>query len=380
LLLWLQAMTRSRSATNALPVTPRRPVDSPAGPSPTVDAPPAREARLPAITDGAASPAPIAEPRLKGERSHAHRELATGGQRPGVMPGVIEPVSSPAPERRLQRFAANLEQASAHQLVPVSSTEHIIGFADELLAGRSQRLAIGCYYKSPTLEHYAIANAFVKQLVEKLGAPDVALVTSPSTGKFGEGDASTDYMTTTIAHETGAKPFYVTSVGYVPELDMSTLPEPAQQTWSQTPKFVFPTEGQYGEAAMTASNRDIVTGGRLASVSDFVKMTPHGNTAVLMIDKSLGPLKWETDKPSDASAYLDVMLDTAEKLRAAGRDVTDEASYPFPFMPQVGFDGDFLADNAAALRARTLSVEVSSLGDVPAAVVAAAKHLEAAQA
>jgi hypothetical protein len=262
--------------------------------------------------------------------------------------------------------------------VALSHPEQIRAFAERELATRDHRLAIGGFFKAPTRAHYQLAQKFVEQLVHALGPKSVALITSPSTDVFPDGTASPDYMTTTTAHATGAKAFYVGTPKFASNADARTIANRvSRRIYARSPKHILESEDDYGQAEMIASNALVLTGGRLASVSDFVKTIRVGNKAVLMVNRALGELSFDANdrRPSDATAYLSVMLETADRLERTGRDLTKASSYPWPFMPERGFTPEFVAKHLAALRRNVLSVEVSSPSDVARAVERVKAHL-----
>lgn len=130
------------------------------------------------------------------------------------------------------------------------------------------------------------------------------------------------------------------------------------------PKFVLPTTGEYSRATSVVSNCFLATGGRDATVGDFVNAINAGNKVIILDNKLVKADAWDDKKnrPNNASAYL-------------ARRLSGDSS--LPLIPGKGFTQEFLDQNAAKLASLVKVVTIVSEADIPRAVDETVQFLKA---
>lgn len=235
-----------------------------------------------------------------------------------------------------------------YNLVRVAKAEDIpLGESWKNLA---HRLATAGYSAPP--EGYEVPTlSFLTSLVKKLGNT-AGLTSSPTADK-----GSIDAISTTVAHAENAPLTYVTAEGYVGYIDPAKFPEHGIDSakYHAAPKFVLPTNEEYSRATSVVSNSFLATGGRDATVGDFVNAIDAGNKVIILDNKLVKADVWDSNKnrPNNASAYL-------------ARKIAGDAS--LPFLPGKGFTQEFLDQHAKAISSLVKVVTIVSEADIPRAV------------
>ncbi len=158
---------------------------------------------------------------------------------------------------------------------------------------------------------------------------------------------------------------YVTAEGYVKYIDPAKFPEQGidLERYHISPKFVLPTNEEYSRATSVVSNSFLATGGRDATVGDFVNAIKSRNKVIILDNKLVKADAWDEKKnrPNNASAYL------AGKLRG---------NSSLPLIPEKGFTQEFLEQNAQAIASLVKVVTITTEADVPRAVSEAVQFLK----
>jgi hypothetical protein len=251
-----------------------------------------------------------------------------------------------------------------------------------LAADRRARIAVGGFFKAPVDSHDGVVRDLLEHVADNLGQKNTALLTSATTAP-----GTTERMVTEVSEKKGLKSVYFTSGHYLGSANPDELPANLRAHYDQSTKVVMPTTDLYGWAEMSASTAYVNAGGQNAAVSDFVKAVMLGNPVSLVVNRDLGPLKFDKEKSNAniAPAYLTQMLAARDKIAADGRRrgqtqaqinaaIRDPANYPYPFMPNRDFDGRFLVEHGDALR-RVMSVEVGGGLDTRDAARRVSDHL-----
>ena len=207
-------------------------------------------------------------------------------------------------------------------------------------------------YEGPTLN-------FLTSLVKELSGT-VGLASSPTADK-----GSIDAISSTAAHVGNVPLTYVTSENYVGYIDPTKFPEQGIDLakYHAAPKFVLPTNEEYSRATSTVSNSFLATGGRDATVGDFVNAIKAKNKVIILDNKLVKADVWDPKKnrPNNASAYL-------------ARRLSGDAS--LPLIPGKGFTQEFLDQNAQVISSLVKVVTITTEADVPRAVNEAVQFLK----
>ncbi len=242
-------------------------------------------------------------------------------------------------------------------LVRVNKAENVP--QESAWIGLSCRIATAGYSAAP--EGYeAPTQLFVNALVNELGgAGNVGLVTSPTADK-----GSIDAISTIAAHGSRLPIKYVTAEGYVQYINPDNFPKEGidNNRYKAEAKYVLPDNDEYSRATSVVSNSFLATGGRDATVGDFVNAIKRGNKVVILDNKFVKADVWDSKKnrPNNASAYL------AQKL--AG-DTT------LPLIPGKGFTQEFVDQNKEAIARLVKVVTVADEADINRAAKEAAAFL-----
>ena len=157
-------------------------------------------------------------------------------------------------------------------------------------------------YSAPPEGYEADTKAFLKFLDSELGTRSTAFVTSPTVDP-----GSIDAITTEVTGLNNGKIFYVTAQDYVEYINPNNTPNSIDSTvYKKAPKYVLPDPSEYSKATAEASNIFVSTGGRNATVSDFVNAIKHGNKAIVFDNPKLEVPAWGDKKGrvENASKYL----------------------------------------------------------------------------
>lgn len=213
-------------------------------------------------------------------------------------------------------------------------------------------------YSAPPAGYEADTKDFLKYLDNELGTRSTAFVTSPTVDP-----GSIDAITTEVSGLNAGKILYVTAQDYVEYINPNNTPHSIDSTiYKKAPKYVLPNPAEYSKATAEASNVFVSTGGRNATVSDFVNAINKGNKAIVFNNPKLEVPAWGEAKGrvENASKYLN------DQLKAFMNDK------PLPH-PLVGdFTMDFLTQNKDKLN--NLVLVVSPDPDEPNGVFRAAKE------
>lgn len=258
---------------------------------------------------------------------------------------------------KLEQLAA---QNNPHNLMNVETAEEVGKMAKKEIGSKAYRVATAGY-SAPPEGYEESTKSFLEKLKEMLGGKKTAFVTSPTADK-----GSIDAITTEVAGLKKGNIFYTTAQDYVEYINPANFPEGIDKSaYSKLVKHVLPNGAEYSRATAEASNMFIATGGRNATVSDFVNAINKGNKAVVLNNPAIGAPAWGEAKSrvENASKYL---LEQFEAFRA-GKDL------PYP---EVGeFTKEFMTANRSKL---DKLVKIISLGGSDeAAITKAAKEAAA---
>lgn len=238
-----------------------------------------------------------------------------------------------------QQGAASLAKSTEkisnpYNIVNISTAEEVGKIAKQEIGTMPYRVATAGY-SAPPQGYETATKQFLKMLDGELGTRSTAFVTSPTADK-----GSIDAITSEVAGLNKGKIFYTTAQDYVEYINPKNFPETIDTvTYSKLPKYVLSNGSEYSKATAEASNVFVATGGRNATVSDFVNAIRKGNKAVVLNNPTVEAPAWGTAKGrvENASKYL---LDQLEAFKA-GRKLPH---------PEVGeFTADFLAKNKVKL-------------------------------
>jgi hypothetical protein len=187
-----------------------------------------------------------------------------------------------------------------HRIVFLNSPEEIKGYMDALMSDKKVRLATAGYSASPS-GYEGPTTEFLSDLIEALG-DDVALVTSPTCDK-----GSIDAITSTVGQRAKAPLGYITADSYLCYIKPENFPADIDRgEFAQQLKFAFPDAEEYSRATAVLSNSFLVTGGRNASINDFMNAIRHGNKVIVLLNGDVPTPAWDTTKNrvDNAAEYL----------------------------------------------------------------------------
>lgn len=229
---------------------------------------------------------------------------------------------------------SNNNVANPHNLVNVATAREVGEIAKKEIGTMPYRIATAGY-SAPPQGYEDATKQFLKMLDGELGTRSTAFVTSPTADK-----GSIDAITSEITGLNKGKIFYTTAQDYVEYINPKNFPETIDTVaYSKLPKHVLPNGAEYSKATAEASNVFVATGGRNATVSDFVNALNKGNKAVVLNNPALDVPAWGDAKGrvENASKYL------MEQLEAFN------AGKKLPY-PEVGeFTSEFLTKNKSKL-------------------------------
>lgn len=281
------------------------------------------------------------------------REVALGGA------GVWRWPAPTSRARGAQTSGRGAERPPAigAQLVPLGRPEDIVAAAESRLAGRPHRLAWASYFAHPSPQAERRTERFARALVARLDPGQVGSLNSPA-----QDPGSTDAIISALGRELGVPVVYVTARRYVPRLGPKGQPAALGAD-----VHVLPEPSMYSRAAALASNALVVTGGRDATIGDFVDAIEHGNRVVIVDDTESGGAAWNA--ASGRSDYTPAYL--AQQLRSF--KTSGKLAHP----PLRGLDEKFLREHWDRIQklVRVIPVTDATL-ESPATLDAAAAHLE----
>ena len=254
------------------------------------------------------------------------------------------------------------KSGNPHNLVNVETAEEVGKIAQKEIGSKPYRLATAGY-SAPPEGYEASTKSFLEQLKEMLGRRKTAFVTSPTADK-----GSIDAITTEVAGLKKGNIFYTTAQDYVGYINPANFPESINKdAYSRLAKHVLPNGAEYSRATAEASNMFIATGGRNATVSDFVNAINKGNKAVVLNNPLISAPAWGSAKNrvENASKYL------MEQFEAF------KAGKVLPY-PEVGeFTREFMSKNSEKLEelVKIITLKGSDKGSIAVAARDVAKFL-----
>ena len=225
-------------------------------------------------------------------------------------------------------------QNNPHNLMNVETAEEVGKMAQKEIGSKPYRVATAGY-SAPPEGYEESTKGFLEKLKEMLGGKKTAFVTSPTASA-----GSIDAITTDVAGLKKGDIFYTSAQEYTEYINPSEFPATIdKKAYSKLVKHVLPNGAEYSKATAEASNMFIATGGRNATVSDFVNAINKGNKAVVLNNPSISAPAWGDAKKrvENASKYL---LEQFEAFKA-GKEL------PYP---EVGeFTKEFMTKNTSKL-------------------------------
>jgi adenosine deaminase len=237
----------------------------------------------------------------------------------------------------------NSTQINPHNITPVATAEEVGAKAQEALSGNKHRIATAGY-SAPPEGYEAATRDFLSALDAELGSSETAFITSPTADK-----GSIDAITTEVAGFGKGRLFYTTAQDYVEYINPENFPATIDKaSYSTVPKFVLPDANSYSAATAQASNAFIATGGRNASVSDYVNAIKNGNKSIILDNTTLDVPAWGEAKGrvENASKYI------SEQIKA----VREGRELPYP---EVGeFTREFIEKNLSKIEDLTRTFQI----------------------
>ncbi len=237
-------------------------------------------------------------------------------------------------QQGIAQAATEEKTANPHNIINIETAEEVGKIAKKEIGTMPYRIATAGY-SAPPQGYEEATKQFLKMLDGELGTRSTAFVTSPTADK-----GSIDAITSEVTNLSKGKIFYTTAQNYVKYINPKNFPETIDTVaYSKIPKYVLPNGDEYSRATAEASNVFVATGGRNATVSDFVNAIKKGNKAVVLNNPAIDTPAWgeAKNRVENASKYL------LEQLEAfnAGRKL------PYP---EVGeFTNEFMAKNKTKL-------------------------------
>ncbi|MGN0030869.1 MAG: hypothetical protein ACI37Q_02815 [Candidatus Gastranaerophilaceae bacterium] len=200
-----------------------------------------------------------------------------------------------------QSVISSKPNANPYNLINVVTAEEVGQIAKKEIGNMPYRIATAGY-SAPPQGYEDTTKQFLKALDSELGTRSTAFVTSPTADK-----GSIDAITSEITGLNKGKIFYTTAQDYVEYINPRNFPETINtELYSKLPKHVLPNGAEYSKATAEASNIFVATGGRNATVSDFVNAVKKGNKAIVLNNPVLDVPAWGEAKGrvENASKYL----------------------------------------------------------------------------
>lgn len=250
------------------------------------------------------------------------------------------------------------ELVKEHRIVFLHSPEEIKGYMDVLMSDKKVRLATAGYSASPS-GYEGPTTEFLSDLVAALG-DDIALVTSPTCDK-----GSIDAITSTVGQRAKAPLGYITADSYLCYINPDNFPADIDRgEFAQQLKFAFPDAQEYSRATAVLSNSFLVTGGRNASINDFMNAIRHGNKVVVLLNEDIPSPAWDTAKNrvDNAAEYLFKMA------KGIGEETADGIPMDQEFNQKVS---QFMKEHKEVISTHVKFVNANAAG----AVLEAVEHL-----
>ncbi len=189
-----------------------------------------------------------------------------------------------------------------HNLVNITTAEEVGKIAKRDIQHTVPYRIATAGYSAPPANYEQSTEKFLNSLMNELGRNKVATVTSPTADK-----GSIDAITSSVTGLSRGRLFYTTAQDYTDYINPKNFPPNIDtHSYSRLPKYVLPNAAEYSRATAEASNVFIATGGRNATVSDFVNAIKKGNSAVILVNPKIDAPAWGAAKNrvEDASKYL----------------------------------------------------------------------------
>lgn len=250
------------------------------------------------------------------------------------------------------------ELIKEHRIVFVNSPEEIKGYMDALMSDKMVRLATAGYSASPS-GYEGPTTEFLSDLVAALG-DDVALVTSPTCDK-----GSIDAITSTVGQRTKVPLGYITADSYLSYINPGNFPADIdREEFAKQLKFTFPDAQEYSRATAVLSNSFLVTGGRNASINDFMNAIRRGNKVIVLLNEDVPTPAWDTAKNRVDNA--------AEYLFAMAKGISSESPDGIPMDQEFNQKvAQFMREHKEVITTHVRFVNATATG----AVLEAAAHL-----
>lgn len=200
-------------------------------------------------------------------------------------------------------------------------------------------------YSAPPAGYEKPTKEFLKALDSELGVRSTAFITSPTADK-----GSIDAITSEITELAKGKIFYTSAKDYVDYIEPKNFPSTINTTvFSKLPKYILPDAKEYSKVTAEASSIFVATGGRNATVSDFVNALKKGNKSIILDNGSIDLPAWGAKaRVENASKYLTEQLSAFK----AGKNLPH---------PEVGeFTKEFLLKNSEKITKLVKSVNLGN--------------------
>lgn len=188
-----------------------------------------------------------------------------------------------------------------YNLINIETAEEVGNLAQKEIGTMPYKIATAGY-SAPPAGYEETTKTFLKALDNELGTRSTAFITSPTADK-----GSIDAITSEITGLNKGKIFYTTAKDYVEYIKPTNFPNTINtEAYSKLAKYVLPNGSEYSKATAEASNIFVATGGRNATVSDFVNAVTKGNKSVILNNPVIVTPAWGTSKVrvENASKYL----------------------------------------------------------------------------
>lgn len=196
------------------------------------------------------------------------------------------------------------ELIEKHRIVFLETPEEMTGYMQALMGDKKVRLATAGYSAAPS-GYEGPTTTFLSDLVTALG-DDVGLVTSPTCDK-----GSIDAITSTVGQRAHAPLGYITADSYLSYINPDNFPADIDRDEFATQlKIAFPNPEVYSRATAVLSNSFLVTGGRNASINDFMNAVELGNKVIVLLNEDVPAAAWDQTKNrvDNAAEYLFKMV------------------------------------------------------------------------
>jgi len=233
---------------------------------------------------------------------------------------------------------------------------------DDITRGRDIKLAISGYSDPPSTDYAPLLKNFL-ELYLRQEPEKMALCTSPTMD-----EGSVDRTVFVAGSDQEVPVVQLTSQNLLKYVKGGALEKEnpvAHRKYSDSPKFVFDNQESYSQAQAQVSNCQIIAGGRIGAVADFVNAIGQGNKVMIldMGETAVGTWDEVWNRPDNASRYLADRIDAFQK-----------GEKKLPHHPCVSFTDAFLEEHKDKLSdlVQVIKLEPNTIED---AVRQTLKHL-----